>query len=133
VLDAGNEIALIRIRIPRGGPLRLEMPDGWNWFFLDKALTEAAPSWIQVTAGEEDAELWVDNRDPATRPAQPAEPPKPAEPEVPEEPEQPEQPDSIEEPAQEPEDDWDWSWNWNADPDGEGNSSGGLFRDGGGN
>lgn len=80
VLDAGNEIALIRIRIPRGGPLRLEMPDGWNWFFLDKALTEAAPSWIQVTAGEEDAELWVDNRDPETRAAEPSEPPRTEEP-----------------------------------------------------
>ena len=65
ILSDGAEIALIRIRIPAGAPLRLEMPEGWNWFYLDEELTEAAPQWSQVRSGEDDAELWVDNRDPA--------------------------------------------------------------------
>ena len=77
VLNAGDEVAFIRIRIPQGASLRMEMPDGWNWFFLDEALSEAAPSWIQVTAGDEDTELWVDNRNPETRTAEPSEPPAP--------------------------------------------------------
>lgn len=77
VLSAGDEIALIRIKIPRNAPLRLEMPEGWNWFFLDTALTETAPSWTQVAMGSEDAELWVDNRDPANRTVEPSEPPAP--------------------------------------------------------
>ena len=69
VLNEGTEVAFIRVRIPKSASLRLEMPDGWDWFFRDARLSDEVTGWIQVPSGEDDAELWTDNRDPATRPA----------------------------------------------------------------
>ena len=42
------------------------MPDGWDWFYTDSSLTSEAPAWQQVSAGEDDAELWINNRAPGS-------------------------------------------------------------------
>jgi hypothetical protein len=97
VLNEGAEVASIRVKIPVGASFRIEMPAGWDWFFSDARLTTLVSQWAQVSAGIEDAELWVDNRDPATRP--PVEPQEPQEPQGSEEPE-PAAPDEPDEPGE---------------------------------
>jgi hypothetical protein len=87
ILNEGAEVASIRVKIPVGASFRIEMPAGWDWFFSDARLTTLVPLWAQVSAGVENTELWVDNRDPATRP--PVEAEEPEEPVSPFLPEQP--------------------------------------------
>ncbi|MBE6726869.1 MAG: hypothetical protein E7576_17030 [Ruminococcaceae bacterium] len=125
VLNEGTEVAFIRVRIPQSAAFRLEMPDGWDWFFRDARLSDEVTGWIQVPAGDGDTELWTDNRDPATRPAvEPAEPEptvqEPAEPEAPQSTDGPEAPQSADEPEPSP---WepdgnDSGWENGTDPDG---------------
>ena len=77
VLDQGEEVAVVGVKIPQISVFNLEMPEGWNWFFADAALTEEVGRWYQVPPGDTDVIRWTDNRDPAERPAAPA--PAPAE------------------------------------------------------